>query len=142
MQQVEGWGPSWRGPRGLQGWEKCALGMCGRSPGLRGNSKYGVLEKMFCYLPQMTPPHVREPAAKEKSQILSFTQPLMWAQKIPWTAPGSLLGRDVPGMLACPVLQLEVAGFAGSASSALFPTIETIYLSHFQASIGPSNKVP
>lgn len=111
MQQVEGWGPSRRGPRGLQGWEKCALGMCGRSPGPRGNSSYGVLEKMFCYLPQMTPPHVRETAAKEKSQILSFTQPLMWAQKTPWIAPGSLLGIDVPGMLACPVLRLEVAGF-------------------------------
>lgn len=58
---------------------KRVYGGDGRSPGPGGNSNYGVLEKMFCYLPWLTPLHVRTTAAKEKSQIQRLIQPLMWA---------------------------------------------------------------
>lgn len=131
---MEGWAPTRQGPRGLQGREKCARGVCWRSPGPGGNSNYGVLEKMFCYLPQMTPPHVREPAAKEKSQIQSFTQPLMWAlRRFHGTRQALFWGETCQECwrARCCDWKLRVLEFPhlhGRAASALYPTIETIYL--------------
>lgn len=135
------------GPRRLWGWESCVRGG-GRSPGPGGNSNYGVLDKMFCYLPWLTPLCFRTRAAKEKSQIQRLTQSLMWALRRfhgmrARLSFGERRARNVG--VPCAVIggcwfESSLICMAERLVSALFPTRD--YLpSHFQARNCAINKV-